>query len=204
MLIAAAIALFLFGKSCGVKSVLKTVGTVKTVTKDSIEYRDSLIPVPYRVDVPVYVKGKDGNPYPVYDTLWGTVIEPADTVAILARFYETAHYKHEIDTGRWKITVTESVTQNRIKDWSLKAVSSDTTTVNTVQLKPQKNFVGYWTLSGMGNVKNPFGGAGFGLGLKTPGETVYQAELKYLEVVSKNRIYGEIRVMIPIRLTKKK
>lgn len=170
-------AIFYGGCQYGINSVLKTVGTVKTVTKDSIVYRDTGRIVPYRIDVPIYIKGKDGKPYPVFDTLWGTqeVIQPADTAAILARYYETAHYQHIVDTGRWKITVDESITQNRIKNWSLKAVSSDTVTVNTVQLKPPKNFVLYFGIDYLGRTKTPFYAIGADLSLKLPNDKLFSA-----------------------------
>lgn len=192
------LALMYWARSCGIKSVLKTVGTKKTVTKDSIVYRDTGRIVPYRIDVPIYIKGKDGKPYPVFDTLWGTqeIIVPTDTAAILSRYYETAHYQHIVDTGRWKITVDESITQNRIKNWTLKAVSSDTTTVNTVQLKPPKNFVLYFVASAMGNRHEPLGGAGVGMGLKTPKDRVFVVQWK---TIKGNQPMIEATYLAPLR-----
>lgn len=199
VILAAMIGLFLLGRSCGIRSVLKTVGTVKTVTRDSLVYRDTGRIIPYKVET--FVKGKDGQI--IHDTTPGVFevrIEPADTAAILARYYETAHYIHQIDTGRWQITVEESITENRIKDWSLKAVSSDTSTTNTVQLKPPQKIVVFFTGAVMGKPKDPFYGAGAGLTLKTPGDHLYGVKVKWIPG------YGwvyEAEVGIPIRLGKR-
>jgi len=178
--IVAAIAVALFWGGCKYDQwkTKKSVGTVKTVTHDSLVYRDTGRIVPFRVDH--YAKGKDGKPYPVHDTVPGVpeiIIEPTDTAAILARYNETAYYHHQVDTGRWKITVDESVTQNRIKDWSLKAVSSDTTTKTTTIIQPPKNFVAYFTFSTMGNFNNPLYAQSLGLALKLPNDKVYQVAI---------------------------
>lgn len=200
LVVAAGVAIAIFWGGCeyGQNSVLKTVGTIKTVTKDSIVFKSVPFPVPYRIDKMIFIKGADGIPYPVYDTLWGTqeVIAVADTAAILSRYYETAHYQHIVDTGRWKITVDESITQNRIKNWSLKAVSSDTTTVNTVQLKPPRNLVLYFALSAMGNRHEPLGGAGIGLGLKTPKDRVFIVQWK---TIRNNQPMIEATYLAPLR-----
>lgn len=194
-----AAALFVGGCKYNQWKMKKQTGTVVTVIKDSLIYRDTGRVVPYMVEK--IVKGKDGKI--IYDTLWGgpeIIIEPADTAAILARFYETAHYTHTVDTGRWKITVNESVTQNRIKDWSLKAVSSDTVTTNTVVLKPPKNFVVYYTLSTGGNFNNPLYQQGAGIAIKMPSDKVYQVEIKR---VGNHRPMVEARMMWPIRFGKR-
>lgn len=179
LIVAVVTAALLFYGGCqyGKNSVLKTVGTIKTVTKDSIVFKTLPFPVPYKIDKMIFVKGADGIPYPVYDTLWGgqEVIPVVDTAAIMSRYYETAHYQHIVDTGRWKITVDESITQNRIKNWTLKAVSSDTTTVNTVQLKPPKNFVLYFGIDYLGRIKTPLYAIGADLSLKFPNDKLFSA-----------------------------
>lgn len=191
------LALMYWARSCGIKSVLKTVGSDTTITKDSIQIKLFPFPVPYKIDSMVFVKGADGKPYPVYDTLWSTqeVIAVADTAAILARYYETAHYQHIVDTGRWRITVDESITQNRIKNWSLKAVSSDTTTVNTVQLKQKKPIRIMVAGSVGGNMKNPLFGQGAGGGIKLPNDVVVLIQYKNIQG---HRPGGEVTVAAPI------
>lgn len=195
--VVAAGGLFLFGRSCGIDSVLKKVGTVKTITKDSLIFRDTGSIIPYAV----YTKGKDGKPYPVliHDTTPGELIvriDPADTAAILERYYQTAYYRHQFDTGRWKITVDESITENRLKDWSMKVVSSDTSTTNTVQLKPPKPIVISLLLSNIGNVNNLSYIQGFGFSVRTPNDKEYQ--FQRLNVPGHKPMY-QATVSLPIR-----
>jgi hypothetical protein len=194
-------ALFWGGWECHNRKVIKSTGTVVTVTKDSIVYQDR--PVPYRVDSVVYVKGKDGKPYPMWDTLWGVpevIIEPVDTAAILKRFNSIAYYKDVRDTGRASITILDTVTQNRIQGRSVKVVFSDTAKVTTIVKTLPRKIVAYLTGSVMGNFKNPLFGTGMGFGLKLPNDMTYQGEVK---LVNGSRPMGEIRVMFPIRIKPK-
>lgn len=192
------VGIFLLGRGCGIKSVLKDAGSDTTIRKDSIVYQDR--PVPYKVTDTFTVRGKDGKLVTIYDTLYGTpevIIEPADTVAILRRFNETAYYQDIRDTGRAKITILDTVRQNRIAGRSVKVVFTDTLITNTITLRPPKRIIGYFTLSGQGNAHNPLNGFGTGLGIKTPNDMIYQAEWK---LTQGNRPMGEVKVMLPIRI----
>lgn len=195
--ITAAVGLFLLGRGCGIKSVEKTAGTVVTVTKDSLVYVDR--PKPYKVDSLVYVKGKDGEIKTIIKTLPGVpeiIIEPADTAAILKKFYEVAYYQDIRDTGRARITILDTVTQNRIRGRSVKVLFSDTTTKTTMILKPPRNLVGYFTVSAMGNFQYPGAGIGAGFALKLPNDRFYQAEIK---LVNGHKPMAEIRIGMPLR-----
>ena len=197
--IIAVVLLFLWGRSCGIQSVIKNTKIDTLIRRDTVE-RSYIVRHDSIAYQKVYVSQVK------YDTLWGEpeiIIEPTDTAAILKDYYATRFYKDTQILKRGTVIIRDTITENRILGRGLTVTGVDTTITKTIVLKPPRNIVGYWTLSGLGNFKNPFGGAGVGFGLKLPSDKVYQIELKYLDVVDKNRIYGEVTVMFPIRLRPK-
>lgn len=98
-IVGALVAYGLLMRSCGIKEVMKTVGTQKVVTKDSFIFVDR--PVPYRVDVPYIVPGKP-IPYIVKeDGVPQIIVEPVDTFAILRDYYSTASIQRH-RAGTWR------------------------------------------------------------------------------------------------------
>lgn len=188
-----AVALFLFGRSCGIKGVLKSTGadTVVVVSRDTV----SMQPVVVRVSDSFYVAGK---PYPVIRYVEGApvvIIEPVDTSAILADYYRTAMYDTTIRLSRGSARLQDTVTRNRISGRSIQITGTDTTITRTVTLTPPRRIVGYLDLAGMGD-RHDFG-ASAGFSLKLPSDRVYGAGVSYLWN-GKIMYYG--RVSVPIRL----
>lgn len=193
---------FFLGRCNGVRSVLKNTGRDTVINYDTT--KRSYIPVPFwvRYDSIVYVNGK---PIRVteYDTLWGqpeTVLQPADTAAILKDYNATRVYSDTQRLKRGSLIIDDTLRRNQIAGRGVTITGTDTTIKETITLRPPKKFVGYFTLSGMGNTRQPFGGAGAGFGLKTPGDRIYQVEYK---AITGGRDMIEARVFFPIRLFKK-
>lgn len=188
-------AIFLFGRSCGIQSVIKTAGTdtVVTVTKGDTVYVPELIGVTNTIHQTKYIAK--------YDTLWAageivTVKEVVDTGKILQDYYVSRFYSDTQKLARGKVIIQDTVNQNRIISRRLQSFGTDTTITKTIVLRPPRKIVAYLTGSVMGNFKNPISGTGMGFGLKLPNDMTYQGEVK---LVNGFRPMGEIRVMFPIR-----
>lgn len=193
VLTAVIIAIFLFGRSCGIQSVIKNEysDTATTVTKDSFIY----IPSPV-IELPgdtVYLPGKkpkgdtlwmplDDKPYPVYVQI--------DDTALIRKLndYES---KKGYDTTVKGVRIIDTVQHNKIK--SRKLIVEDTSTVitNKTVVQPPKRLIGYFSLSGSRY------GVGGGIGLKTPNDYLYSIEMK-----TDHGWHPELRIFIPIKLKK--
>lgn len=193
-------AMFFLGRCNGIRSVIKRTGSDTTIYRDSIHI--AYIPVPVRYDSLLY---KDKLvPVQVYDTLWPApevIIEPVDSAAILKDYYAARIYSDTQKLKRGQVIIDDTVSRNRIIGRGLKVTGADTVIKNTVVFYPPKRAVGYFTLSGMGNAKNPGAGIGAGFGLKLPNDRLYQVEYK---LVNGSRPVVEARVFFPIRLLKPK
>lgn len=200
--VAIAVALFMLGRCNGIRSVTKNTGVDTAINKDSIVVRYKPIPYKVREIDTQYIAGKP-VPYAVHDTtlVYEVRIDPADTAAILKRFFETAYYDHTLPLQRGTVRIIDTVSQNRIWGRQVMAFGTDTTITKTIVLKPPRNIVGYFSLSAMGNYKNPLYGAGIGFGIKLPNDMTYQAEVK---AVRGQRLMYEGRAMFPIRFIKPK
>lgn len=187
-------AMFLLGRSCGIKSVLKNEGVDTTVRKDSVVIAYIPIPIAIRYDSISYKHTTE------YVTLYGApeiIIEPVDTANILKDYYASRFYSDTQRLKRGLAIITDTVNRNRITGRRLTITGTDTTITRTIVLKPPRRIVGYLTGSIMGNFKNPISGAGIGFGVKMPNDMTYQMEYK---VVNGYRPMIEGRVMFPIRL----
>lgn len=193
MIAAVLITLFLLGRSCGIKSVVKRTGsdTVVVVSRDAV----AMQPVVVRVSDSFYVAGK---PYPVIRYVEGApvvIIEPVDTSAILADYYRTALYDTTIALKRGTARLQDTVTRNRIAGRSIQITGTDTTITRTITLTPPRRLVGYLDLAVMGGRHDL--GASAGFSLKLPSDRVYGVGVSYLWN-GKLVYYG--RASIPIRL----
>lgn len=191
--------LMFWARSCGIQSVMKTTGN------NTIIYRDTtkIIYQPWFKEVIVAGKdGKDGKIIYRQDSVhyYEVRIDPADTAAILARYFEKAVYDDTINLSRGKIFVKDTVSENRIQGRSVMVDIRDTTITRTVTLMPPRRIVGYFTGSAMGNVQRNLYGVGAGFGVKLPSDMIYQAEVK---LVQGQRPIYEGRVFLPIRLKRK-
>jgi len=185
---AAIAAIFLFGRSCGIKSVIKntTTDTVVTFTKGDTVY------------IPEFVGVTNTIHETKYDTLYGAgeIITKTDTIEIVNDYLSSRFYSDTQKLKRGSIIIHDTVTQNRIISRRLQSFGTDTTITKTIVLRPPRNLVGYFTMSAMGNFRTPFGGIGIGVAVKTPNDKVYQVEWKYM---NNRRPMGEVRVMLPIK-----
>lgn len=190
-------AVFLWGRSCGVKSVIRKVGKPDT----------TFIKLP---PVTITVEKEKLKPVAVIKYLPGRVIVdtefvekplPTDTAGIIADYYRTYAYEYTDKIGPVTITLFDTVSQNMFFGRGLKgvidslpvAIRTDTLIINEAEKMRL-----YGSLSGMGSKSNIGGGAGFAL--KLPNEKIYELEIK--------RFVGEWivegTVFIPIGKKKKK
>lgn len=193
------IAMFFLGRCNGIRSVIKNTGRDTVIHKDSIRIAYIPVPVSVRYDSLIYTPGKAGT----LDTIWAppeVIIDPVDTAAILKDYYAARIYSDTQRLTRGQVVIDDTVSRNRITGRGLKVTGTDTTITVTTVLKPPRRMVGYFTLSAMGNPKQPLGGAGAGFALKLPSERVYQVEYK---IIQGNRPAFEARVFFPIRFTKR-
>lgn len=190
-----------FMRSCGINSVLRSAGSDTTVSHDTVIIKYQ--PIPYMItrDSLVFVNGK-----PVIITIRDTTtqeivrIDPVDTAAIVARCNETAYYKDVRDTGRAKITIIDTVTQNRITGREVRVAFTDTTITNTTVLRPPKPIVVSVLLSNTGNVGNVLYAQGIGLSLRLPSDKEF--EFQRIFMPGHKPMY-QFTYSIPIRLKKK-
>lgn len=199
MVLAAIIAIFLLGRQCGIKSVLKTVHVDTTVHKDSLVIRYK--PVPYKVvDVDtLFMQGKP-TPYAVHDTVKEVVTRYIDTSQVINKYFETAYYKDVHDVKRGTVTILDTVTQNRIIGRQLQVNIADTVIKETMALHPPNHFVMYFGVDYFANAKNPFYAGGVNLSAKLPNEKIFTVGVL---VDKENKIVYQGGIKIPIRPFKK-
>lgn len=182
------IAIFFLGRSCGIKSVIKTTHIDTTITKDSIVYRDK--PMPYKIT-------EKGKPYAVHDSTIEFDVIPTDTAAILKRFFDIAYYADSGKSNRSSFLIQDTVTQNRIAGRSVKITTYDTTIVKTVTLTQPKRIIFYTGGSLIFGANNY--GVGADVSLKWQNDMIYGLAIKYL---NRHETFYEAKVMLPIRLKK--
>lgn len=184
-----AVALFLFGRSCGIRGVLKSTGADTVIYRDTTILRYQPYPVYTHYDTTIY------RPVVIRSTDTLHWIDPVDTAAILGDYYATRYYSDTQALKRGVVVIQDSVTQNRIIARRLAVTGVDSTITKTVVLTPPRRLVGYLDLAGMGG-RHDFG-ASAGFSLKLPSDRVYGAGVSYLWN-GKIMYYG--RVSVPIRL----
>ena len=176
------IGIFFLGKSCGVKSVLKDVGsdTAVTSTVEVIRYK----PSPYKVieKDTMWLRGKEKIVrVPVHDTLPGVYevrVEPADTAFIVSRFNQFVFYDTSMVASRGDtVSVKDTLYGNRIIGREISIHGKDTVITNTIVKKPPRKTVLSFTTSLVGNMANPFYGQGAGFTLKLSNEESYSASV---------------------------
>lgn len=190
-----AVAIFLWGRGCGIHSVTKEVKTDTLIVRGKTD--TTYIPVTSTVTntntyyIPKFIHTSD--------TLETTEVLPADTAAILKRYFETVTYKDVQNVKRGTVTIFDTVTQNRIIKRRLQTDISDTVITKTVTLIPPKKNVLYFGLSGFGNKNDLLFGAGTDLSLKDKTDKIYSIGTKYLKG---GNWYLEGQIKFPIKLKK--
>lgn len=190
-------ALFLWGRSCGIGSVLKQthIDTVVKFVKGDIVYTPEFVGVSNTIYEPKIVT--------VHDTLetFETRVDTVLAVQLYPDYMDVKFYSDTQRLARGTVIIQDTVTQNRIQRRRLQTFGTDTTITKTVVLKPPRNMVGYFTTSLLGNNFNPLDGIGGGFALKTKNDMIYGAEAKFIRG---KRVLYEARLSLPIRLSKEK
>lgn len=202
--IAAGVGLFLLGWQCHSNNTAKSTGSDTTVRKDSMVFIG--VPLPFRVDSLIFVKGKDGKPFPVlvHDTTPGELIvriDPADTAEIIERLFQVSYYDTTIALKSDTVRVIDTVSFNRITGRQIKIKSQDTTIKITTIKKPPRPLVVSIVASVMGNRTDPLYGYGAGMQLKLPNDETYA--IKIYRIPGQKPMI-EIEKSWPIRFKKPK
>lgn len=188
------ILVFIYGHSCGRKSVLVKNGSDSTITYT----RDSFIYVP---SPPVQFPGKKIYLKAKPDTVWGdpekeTIYVPDNTpdwvLNDLRKYqainiYDTVLQMKNMDS----LFISDTLSQNRIIGRKILYTSWDTAIVESREIMQPKKIILYWSFYG-----NKLG-VGSGIGLKTMNDWIYN-----IEYGTRKEITG--RIFIPIRLNRKK
>lgn len=142
------------------------------------------------------------KPYYITDTLetFEVRIDPADTLAILARFNERAFYSDKQLVAGGSITIEDSLYQNRITNRRLITDLPTTTITNTVTLKENRNVI-YAGVNAVGNATEPVFAVGAHLSLKTRNDNIYSIGAFSTK---SGQVYYQAGYQIPIRLRKRK
>ncbi len=195
-------AIFLFGKSCGINSVMKKVGKDTTVFHHYFD--TSYVPVPVDSIVPIYTKVpipyKEEDPKKVNESDYYIGPEDCDTVEFRNLWTEhntTKFFNDSIgltftrtildkkgrkvkDTtiAKGSVNILDTLFQNRFLGRGFHLALHDTTINTTTELTRPRKFVLYGTGSvGFTFTGQPVSG-GLGLGLQSPKQNFYQAELQ--------------------------
>lgn len=169
--------------------------SVKTDTVWVIERADTAyIPVPQKITNTIYT--------PLYktDTLEITEVLPADTAAILSRFYQKVFYSDTQLNKYGKIIIDDTVYQNRISSRRLQTHFTIPEVTNTVTLERKKNVV-YLGVNAVGTPTKPLYAIGGDLSLKNITDKIYS--IGAFTNISGD-IYYQAGFKVPIRLTKKR
>lgn len=206
--IVAVIGIFLFLRSCGQdlgffksKKRLNDTVSVKEViriveVKGDTQYIPEIIGVTNTIHVPKYI----------HDTLetLEVRIDPADTAAILARYYERVAYRDiqpiQKDTTHYgTVTILDSVSQNRIFSRRFITNLQIPEKTTTITLRDRRT-VGYLGFSAIGNPAAPLYSVGADFSLKLKNDKIYGLGVQY----TKDRVlYYQGQFKLPIRFGKK-
>lgn len=185
-----AILLFLFGRSCGIKSVVKNSDVITSVKYDTIFLtKDSIIPSKVLPPEIIYKYKKDtlviqGEPY----------IVTVDEYCPIDDLNDYNKQKIYLDTTVKGLTLIDTIQHNSLKGRSMTLVRSDSIITKTTILRQPKKYVGYFNLSA-----NRYSAA-VGLSWKTKQDIIYGTGLRWYNSM-KPQI--ELNISLPIKLRKK-
>lgn len=206
--IAAIVILFFFLRSCG-----QGLGIFKSKPRlnDTISVKIDTQYVEIKVDT-LYVPEIIGvtntiyQPKYIHDTVetLEVRIDPADTAAILARFYERVAYEDiqpiQKDTFFYgTVTIRDSVSENRIFSRRFITNLQIPEKTTTITLRDRRT-VGYIGFSAIGNPNTPLYSVGADFSLKLKNDKIYGLGVQY----TKDRVvYYQGQFKLPIRFGKK-
>lgn len=191
-------AVFLWGRSCGVKSVITKAGRVDTTYLKPDTIRTTVtkeVLKPYAV----LVKGQDGKI--VHDTTFIEKPLPEDTLGAYLDYFRTYAYSYQERLRYGLLTVDDTISQNMILGRSVTFLADSIPVVTkTVLIQQPKKLVLYIGASAFGNPKDLLYGAGIDFSLKGLNDKQYGVGITYTKG---NNLYYGINYRIPIRLKKK-
>ena len=123
-------------------------------------------------------------------------IDPADTAAILAQYFEKVAYDDVQSIQYGTVTISDTVTQNRVVSRRLSTSLNIPEITKTVTIRDRRA-IGYVGLGIMGNSDNPLYGAGIDFSLKFKNDWVYSAGYMHTR---DNNSFITIGAKKPIRL----
>ena len=162
----------LFIRSCNLGCGLRRPSRSDTISikRDTVwihEGRDTIYqPIPLMVTNTIY------KPLYKTDTIEITNVDPTDTAAILARFYQMVYYSDTQVNKYGKIIIQDSITQNRIKNRRFITDMNIPEATNTITIR-DKRVVGYFGASMIGSPITPLYAAGVDFSLKLRNDRIY-------------------------------
>jgi hypothetical protein len=133
------------------------------------------------------------------DTLESTEVLPADTAAIVERFYQKVFYSDTQTNKYGKIVIDDTVYKNRIASRRVITDFKVPEVTNTVTLKQKRNVV-YVGASAIGTIKTPLYAVGGDLSLKTKTDRMYTVGA-YTTI--SGQVYYSAGYKVPIRFKRK-
>lgn len=208
---AAAMAIFFWGKSCGVKSVIIKEGKpeIKWLKPDTFRIKGDPVPVlvevvKWKKSLPLSHPGKPKDPIIQFFDVSPLIDTPATVEAFYSTYaYEySERFQHPTDSAiKGSVHIGDTLSQNMFlgRGVNIRFDSIPKVTKSKVIIPPKKSIL-YATASAMGNKNDLLFGAGGGFAFKFPDDRIIGVELKYLKGGS---LYYEGKIMFPIRLKKK-
>lgn len=177
--------IFLLFKNCKCgNSELKSV-RVDTVYK---EVKGEVIYVP-KVDSIYFTRNtRELVPYATTDTLYIPELENVDTAAILSDYYKAVIYKDTLRNQYGTITVTDTVSQNRIKGRGVRTNLSIPEITKTITLTQPKRAQVYLGADLFGNEDDYLDGYNVNLSLKTRSDKII--EVGYNQLFNGSHYYS--------------
>lgn len=173
VLVAAVVALFLWGYSCGKGALGRRVESDTTVRKDSLVFRYK--PTPYKV-VQMDTQWLASKPIIIHDTTPGaitTITESVDSTAILRDYFATRFYDTTFTLKRGTIRRKDTVSMNRIVGTGMIAKFTDTTIIKKEIVVQPRRIVGSVRITNIGNATNLLFAQGASFDLKLPNNHTY-------------------------------
>lgn len=194
----ALVGIFLWGRSCGVKSVITKAGRIDTTYLKPDTIRTVVtheVLKPYAV----LVKGKDGKI--IHDTVIVEKPLPEDTIGVYNDYFRTYAYSYQERLRYGVLTINDTLSQNMFVGRSVTFVSDSIPVVTrSILIQQPKKLVLYLGASAFGNRNDLLYGAGVDLSLQGLNGKQYGVGITYTKG---NNLYYGINYRIPIRLKKK-
>lgn len=175
-----------------------TPDTISVVRDTTFVYEvtdTQYVPTPVYISQPVYV------PQYKTDTLEISEVLPADTAAILARYYQKVFYSDTQNTKYGKVLIQDTVTQNRITSRRFLSELNIPVVKETITLSQPKRTVLYLGFSGIGNPEQPIYMVGADLTLQGKNRKMYGIGINYTR---DNQLFYSFQYKLPIVLKRKR